>query len=281
MQIKQIITKTIKIVAQTIKSIFEILIYNNISLANSINKSNKLPIENKLAVLGNGNSLNEICISTGYDFLVVNRHVLSETYINLRPKYYVLADPHFFYHENGLEVIKKIFEVTQWNMILFIPYKKNRLSKRIKYKNELITIVEYNQHTFTGLEKIKQILYKLNLAIPYIQNVLAASVYIGVCLKYKQIELYGVEHSWLKQLSVNDDNKVCLDNPHFFDKEKTPPKTWEEIHYRDAKLHEVLSMYAKMFEAYFDVNAFALNMNCNIYNCTPNSYIDAFQRKLN
>lgn len=51
-----------------------------------------------LRVLGNGSSLNSVDFESEelVDYMVVNRHVLSENYIVVKPLYYVLADPHFF-----------------------------------------------------------------------------------------------------------------------------------------------------------------------------------------
>jgi hypothetical protein len=117
--------------------------------------------------------------------------------------------------------------------------------------------------------------------MPRVQNVLVAAIYVGICLNYKRIDLFGVEHSWLKYLSVNSMNEVCLTNHHFYDKESVTTKTWREIQNQDARLCDVLRMYANMFEAYFVLQEFALKMKTQVFNMTENSFIDAFKRQEN
>lgn len=57
-----------------------------------------------LRILGNGKSLNEVSLTKNdtYDYMVVNRHVLGDNYVTIKPAYYVMADPHFFRHSEGL-----------------------------------------------------------------------------------------------------------------------------------------------------------------------------------
>lgn len=60
----------------------------------------------RLIILGNGSSLNEVWVDLDFfsaDYMVVNRHVLSDSYSKIRPRYYVLADSHFF-------VIQKVYQ---------------------------------------------------------------------------------------------------------------------------------------------------------------------------
>lgn len=266
---------------QTISSIIRILIQSNFQLRGAI-VPGTLPL-NTLKILGNGNSINDSDFSTGndIDYLVVNRHVLSPSYLQIKPKYYVFADDHFYTSNEGYELLNKIKEDTQWDMMIFFPYSK----KHAKHLTSLfkdtpqIQVKFYNTVFYQGFKKFGCYLYEKNLAVPRFQNVLAASIYLALLLKYKQIYLYGVEHSWLKNLFVNNKNEVCLDNPHFFDTTKSSPKTWKEIQGQDILLHEALIAYAKMFEAYHELERFAKSRGTKIVNCTKDSFIDAFKRK--
>ena len=100
-------------------------------------------------------------------------------------------------------------------------------------------------------------------------------------MKYTTIELYGVEHSWTKYLFVGDDNLVYLDNPHSYDKVKTPPKPFKDIQYKeDFPMWHVLECYMYMFKSYSIIKDY-LNSNkigTKIINKTPNSFIDSFDR---
>ena len=62
-----------------------------------------------LRILGNGKSLNDVELTNNdnVDYLVVNRHVLGDNYSSIKPSFYVLADPHFFNHPEGINIIKE------------------------------------------------------------------------------------------------------------------------------------------------------------------------------
>jgi hypothetical protein len=248
------------------------------NLGNSINKLSTIRI------LGNGNSLTIDDIwkdESSVDYMVVNRHVLSETYKEVQPRYYVLADPFFFNCEKGRSILEDIRSNTNWDMLLVVPYRLSRIImlRKFFFSNHFIQIISYNSEPFKGFSLIKNYLYRINLSIPRAQNVIVAGIYFAICLGYKRIELFGVEHSWIQNISVNKENQVCLKNPHFFDEKEPLVKTWKEIQGDEAKLHEVLRLYAYMFEAYWDLRRFSEDIgNVEIINCTNNSYIDAFNR---
>jgi hypothetical protein len=167
-------------------------------------------------------------------------------------------------------------------MILFVP-SWWRVVKKVRQAfagSPAVSVVPFNAMEYKGFRSVKYFLYRHNLSCPKIQNVLSAAIYTGICMKYQVIELYGVEHSWTKYLSVNEANEVCLENPHFFDKKKAEVKTWRELFDKDEKLYQILLMYADMFEAYLELGAFAELYAVEVLNCTKGSFIDAFKRKL-
>ncbi len=256
-----------------------------LSLFNQLNAKEWKPADVKLRILGNGKSLNEVIgrfEGENVDYMVVNRHVLSETYTSLQPKYYVLADPHFFSQIEGLSILEKIRDQTSWPMSLYVPswWKVTRTVKKI-FKGSRVKVVPYNAMEYKGFKSVKYFLYRHNLSCPRIRNVLAGAVYTGICMKYPVIELYGVEHSWTKYLSVNESNEVCLENPHFFDNREPEVKTWKELFGKDEKLYQILQTYAEMFEAYHELEEFAKRSFVEVVNCTKGSFIDAFGRKTN
>lgn len=253
-----------------------------------LNTKKKFPSTNDsqtLRILGNGKSLNEDSFinKNNIDYLVVNRHVLSENYIQLKPKCYVLADPHFFNHPEGLNILREINKKTTWPIFLYIVYNstnKNAIDKIITNKN--IKIVPYNITPFIGLKSIKYLMYKLQLSMPVVQNVLVAAIMIGIITNYKRIELYGVEHTWTKYLFVNQNNIVYLENPHFYDKEKVEAKPLTEIqHTQEYPFFLILKNYSRMFESYWEIKQFIsdCNIDVNIINKTKESFIDAFKKE--
>lgn len=238
-----------------------------------------------LCILGNGKSLNETKLSKGenIDYMVVNRHVLADNYKEIKPAYYVLADPHFFQHPEGLSILKKINDSTIWKMAICIPYNR-KVRKVIKQyiTNDNLNVIYYNNLSFAGFSCVQHLLYKWQLAMPVVQNVLVASIMIGILSKYQRIELYGVEHTWTKYLYVDENNVVYLENPHFFDKEKVDAKPVKEIQHTDEyPFYLILENYSRMFKSYWEIKDYikAKNITTVIINKSKGSFIDAFKKE--
>ena len=257
----------------------------NLEIKDNLNRLSERPHKSILRILGNGNSLNEMLDSFSdeddIDYMVVNRHVLSDSYIQLKPNYYVLADPHFFTNSEGISILEKIKEKTTWQLEIFLPYSKENKRKFFDFfqENTFITLTFYNMNEYYGPEEHRQFAYDHNLAMPSAQNVLVPSIYVGICINYNNIELFGVEHNWTKYLFVNDNNDVCLEDIHFYDKDKINYRVMKKATGSLFKIHEALNMYARMFQSYWELQEIAKQKEISIINYTPNSFIDAFNRK--
>lgn len=233
-----------------------------------------------LKILGNGNSLNEVLsqLDSNVDYMVLNRHVLHESYSAIRPRYYVLADPYFFIKEEGLECLRKINNSTDWKMTLFLPNNTSGVENQM-FSNMNIKIQRFNGTPFVGFDCLRLFFYKHNICMPMVQNVLVACIYIAICLKYKEIEMYGVEHSWTKSLFVGADNIVYQHDPHFYDKKEVKPVVMDKSPFDGFyKFHEILRDYAQMFESYQQLRRYADSKGCHVVNMTRGSFIDAFER---
>lgn len=271
--------RIIKDILHSIHSLLKIVYKGNLK---SLSQFTRVKPERILYILGNGKSLNDVQLSAddNVDCLVVNRHVLSDSYVAIEPKHYVLADPHFFQHPEGIDVLKRINNVTSWNLTLYVPYAKfvkGIVNENITNQN--IKIVYYNTYSFKGFKSIKYFLYKTQLSMPVVQNVLVAAIMIGILSQYKRIKLYGVEHTWTKYLFVEKDNVVYLENPHFFDKDKVGAKPVKEIQHTDEyPFYLILENYSRMFKSYWEIKEWIKddNINIQVVNKTPGSFIDAF-----
>ncbi len=261
----------------------------NLTLKGGIENYNslkKLQIDTKsnLCILGNGVSLRDASfVGVGEtDFMVVNRHVLSDDYLVKKPQYYVLSDHYFFRHPEGLSVLEAIRDKTTWEMYLFVPRRKEVISSlhAIMEHSPNIHCVLFNEGFSSASKKFNKWVYMHNLGMPLVKNVMVAATTIGTFLGYKTTYLYGAEHSWTKHLFVNDDNEVCLYDPHFYDEREAEAKTMKEIQGReDVTIGDCLHRYAYMFDSYHEVKKIAQWNNVHIVNKTPGSFIDAFDRK--
>lgn len=252
----------------------------NVKLKDKLNNTMR-PNTGLLRILGNGDSLKSILdtMSSECDYMVMNAHILHPSYIELKPKYYVLADPAFFHPRpcyDSTRILHKILEETTWEMTLFVPWEHTR---GVDLKStEWVTVEYVNQSWYTGPEQYREFVYEHNLAMPNVNNVLASAIYLSIYLGYKNVELYGVEHSWTRDIYVNDQNQTCLRDSHFYDKEVVNEKVIVDSNGHPMKFHEVLKLYMDYFPAYWELRGLAEKHNCHIVNCSPNSFIDAFEK---
>lgn len=87
-----------------------------------------------------------------------------------------------------------------------------------------------------------------------------------------------VDHSWIPEISVDEDNRVLINQKHFYDDGKTSGQPMGKLGRGERKLHEVLQRFLHTFEGYFTIKAYAEHINAKIYNCKPGPFIDAFER---
>lgn len=267
-------------------SFVDVICFSSFSSKKQIHSSLYVKEHDNVRLWGNGNSLqdiiNEKSNQLDFDHVVVNRFVLSNFYVDLKPKYYVLADDHFFSTNEGQSILMKIRDCTTWEMVLFVPFsRQHNKSVRQIFEGSSVKVVTFNQRVYQGPQCVKKLLFNLQLSMPVAQNVMVAAIYLSIILGYSNIELFGVEHSWTQCLIVNHDNQVCLVNPHFYDTEAKQSLTFKEIQGTDYDwpMHLVLRSYARMFESYWELKDYATSKQCVILNCTPNSFIDAFKKK--
>lgn len=254
--------------------------YTNKGLQDVINNMPR-PEKKMLRILGNGDSLKSVVdtMTQDCDYMVMNAHILHSSYIELKPRYYVLADPTFF-HPNacydGTGIVQRILSETNWPMILFVPWEHAR--KVNLQSTKRVTIQYINQTRYVGPEQHREYVYEHNLAMPNVNNVLASAIYLAIYMGYEHVELYGVEHSWTRDLYVNKNNHTCIKDSHFFDTDEVEANVIIDGTGRPMKFHEVLRMYADYFPAYWELRDLADKHGCKIINYAPKSFIDAFER---
>lgn len=234
----------------------------------------------ELVILGNGPSLRTLLSGQssffdGKDVMMVNYSATSEYYTKYRPRFYLLMDPAFF--ENPVSQ-QKLFipmvEKTDWEMHLFAPVsaRKHHSWQQMVRQSPHIRFHWFNATPIEGIAAFSHFCYKKRLGMPRPRNVLVACLMVGLQLPYGTIYLAGADHSWMKEIWVDDNNAVVQDMAHFYDRKGT------ERLVTPRKLHVILDSMAVAFRSYHEVEAYSRKIGKKIINITPGSFIDAFSR---
>ncbi len=245
------------------------------------------PRERELVILGNGPSLNDTIVQhsdflSERDLLAVNFAANAPVFRDLKPRYYVLTDPHFFVAFDQPNVAK-LWDVfaneVDWPLALFIPTKVKLhgewFDKLIKNAN--VEIIFYNMTPVEGFKWFENMAYGKGWGMPRPRNVLIPSIMLGIDMRYGTIYIAGADHSWTKTLSVDDDNNVVSIQPHFY-KEEEKEQQRVRVDYMRYPLHQILYSFYVAFKSYYTISRYAQHRGIKILNITPGSFIDAFPR---
>ena len=246
-----------------------------------VGKPVKSCYHDEIVVLGNGPSLRSLIESkrdflTDKSLLAVNYAVLSDYFTELKPDYYLVADPAFFFQQEHCDrLFDALAEKTVWNLDLYLSvHAKKSKSWQEKIKsNPYIHVHYFNMTPVEGFQWFEDLAYNKGWGTPRPRNVLIPSIMVALRMPFKTIYIAGADHSWLKEIWVDENNVVMEDLNHFYDKKGS------QRYVSDRHLHDLLfSMYVA-FKSYHTIRRYADDRSKQIYNVTEGSYIDAFDRK--
>jgi hypothetical protein len=101
------------------------------------------------------------------------------------------------------------------------------------------------------------------------QNVLIAALLLAIHSEYKHIYLMGAESDWMRNIWVDEQNHLRLNDTHFYGaNDRVIP----------VKMHELCMSLYYTFKAYTDIAAYSNHCGITVYNATPLSFIDAFEK---
>lgn len=245
-----------------------------------------------ISIFANGPSLSDVLIDfdrleefRGVDFAVVNFFIFSAAFTKIRPKHYCLFDPAFFNDVHPtfpktLEMLALMDELVDWPMNLYIPLANaSSFREKLNLKNTNIVITPVNTIRYQGSERWSHFFFRNNLAMPDLQNVSVAIVFLAINLGYSQINLYGMELSFLEKLYVDNDNVVYLRDQHFYNVDAPMEPLFKDDMENRFTMFEILDSTAKAFKAHEQLRAYADSRQVRILNCTKNSFIDAYERR--
>ena len=235
-----------------------------------------------LIVMGNGPSLagviaGDMDVLHSYPTLAVNFAANTPQFFEIRPRHYLLADPLFFnaVPAANVDTLWSALARVDWPMTLFVPSGNG---KAVAAKLPGVDVREFNFVGLGGFHWFENLVWGRRLGMPRPRNVLIPSIMAGIWMGYREIYIVGADHSWTKTLEVADDNTVVSVQPHFYEDNKAEHSRVTAL-YKNIRLHELLLSFHVAFKSYFSVRRFADRLGVRIYNSTPGSFIDAFERR--
>lgn len=237
-------------------------------------------------VLGNGPSLKDALAAHASELarvktLAVNFALNSPLIRDLRPKIYVLADPHFFAGKGADPKVSELWDNlahVSWPMRLYVPAPETSRARKLLGENKSVKIKAFNAVGVEGFAAFERAAYALGLGMPRPRNVLIPSIMIAIREGARKVVLLGADHSWMRTLAVSDDNEVVSIQEHFY-KDDARELRRVRSEYGNYRLHQIVESFAVAFRAYHRIAAYARKARVRIVNATPGSFIDAFPRE--
>lgn len=248
----------------------------------------------RCVILGNGPSLKE-SLHKHEEFIkkskkgCVNDFAGNPYFKKLKPDYYILMDP-IYWDRSPSKHFQQVFEQynktmrreVNWPMVIFMPMAAKKWHQFINLpkENSNITIAYVNTTPMYSSKRIRRFFFRANLAMPVVQNVLVASIFVCLNLGFKKIYIFGADHSWHETIFIDQDNRLCLKNNRSHDMKAADYAPF----YMDAAEHVPFKMYnlfkalSRMYESYMELEDYAKSLGAKIYNASEKSYIDAFER---
>lgn len=255
--------------------------------------ANNMHPSKRLAILGNGpslkNQLPRLIEQKEWeqaDMMAVNFFALSEEFSLIKPKYYVISDPMFFREAGRSERIDNLYKAlaeVDWQMTLYVQFYN---PERFDYaaavgNNPNIRIVKFHSTLFHGFRSVEFWCYRHGLGSGNWGTVVQNGILNAIQIGYRTIELYGVDHTLLDGLTVDDQNHLCRIASHYYDSTPAEPKP---IFYnatnppRPYTMAEYLAETAELFRGHEVLRDFAAEQGVRIINRTAGSLIDAYER---
>lgn len=238
-----------------------------------------------LIIMGNGPSLADL-ISTDTEALArsvtmaLNFAANADEFTMIKPDFYLLADPHFFAGRESDPNVGRMFgrfnTAVDWPMTLYVPTGHSAASLGIT--NPSVRVENFNFVGIEGFRCFENAAYNAGLGMPRPRNVLVPAIMTAIRAGFREIYLTGADHGWLTTLSVTEENEVVSIQPHFYKDNDSEKKRVASV-YRDVRLHDILLSFHLAFKSYHAVERYARTKGCHIYNATPGSFIDAFERR--
>lgn len=233
-------------------------------------------------VLGNGPSikqdLNEIIkLRSNSDIMALNFFCNSPEFKRFKPVLYCIADPVIFSSAKGKEILPdaindfiKNFNKIDWNCDLYYPKHFDRKFILNKITNPLVRKRSYNSTPLNSNYKLTHLFFKYGLGMPVPESVIIPSILITINQRFKKIYLFGVDHSWAKNLEVDDNNSSSFLLNHFWGNDSRTLS--------DRGMSDFFMSQYRLFSSHDQLKKYSEYRNVKIINKTKKSLIDSYDR---
>lgn len=269
-------------IAQTIVSIMRISVLSSLKVARESQSYTELKVYKCCCVLGTGPSLNddfenERVRTEEVDIMCVNMFCTSPLFKTLKPRFYFIIDGAYFApkterHKQMVKTIIDVFNDVDWDMYLFVSNSTvsgGNLLKSINNPN--IMIKRLNSAEFGGFVGMQRWVYCHRLGMPRCQTVINFALCAAINMGYDNIYLYGADHTWTRDLFVDEDNVVCYGDRHVYNKDLTVVK-------KEGTFARLLDAFSNMFKSHYMIEEYAKSVGIKIWNCSSDSFLDAYER---
>ena len=222
------------------------------------------------------------------DTIMVNFSARTPLYEQIRPKYYMLADPGFLNNQTVRESVDKLVEEiyykTTWPMTIIMSDKLmlwgggERMSQ-----NKNIEVLYYSTKWTEAKNKELFWVWDRNKGCPPAQTVLTACIWFSIYQGYKETYLVGADTSFIHDIYVGQTDNVLytIDRHYYQNQDVCPSELEKEKGGRKfgTDMEGILRDVYTVFKEYKLLKRYAEWKGVSIYNASEYSMIDCFERK--
>lgn len=246
------------------------------------------------SILGNGPSLrqsldNDLAFIRETETICVNNFASSPEYAQLQPMNYALLDPAFFLYSeqnNGRKDVEKtircLLNLTVWPLNLFVPQtaRGSYLIGQLTNKHPTVNVVYFNYTVVRGYNWFRFFIFRKGWGMPQSQNILAASLYLAITRRFREVYLFGADHSWHEEIRISDTNELLMKQEHFYDKPGAVAyiPVYDVVKQKTSRMSAQFASLSKAFYSYEVLRDYAASLNVQVLNASAKSYVDAFKR---
>lgn len=205
------------------------------------------------------------------DVMMVNLAPLTPLYHDLKPKYLCICDSCYTKKKKRNYLLRDELLKTSEDITIFLPHflkGKNLFSEtnlKVKYIFSPTGLSDYDVISYKLMEK--------NLMVPEYNNICIMAIYVAIQLGYKKIYLYGADENFVKEMEVDDNNRITRRDDHYYGK-----GTMCESAEHRYDMETMMYMMYRILNGLKKLRNYAEKENVRIINMSDDSWVDCFKR---